>query len=163
LAVAPVAKLARRQQADRALEQDWREQAAHPLHVSGQPAAQHQVALVVVERLREREWLGRTLATHLLSRAGLRGPEIEHVDVVGVLEIVGDAEPLGPGPALAVGAAHQPRAGAPVLAVAERDAGCDRDEVGFSADLELGPCRPRFERGRAEAAGHDRACPASVR
>src|SRR5262245_49031334 len=121
--------------------------------MSGHPAAGDQVALVLGERLRHRHRLADVgvLAADQLARAALGGPEVENDVAAGILEVVGCGKALGPRPALAIGAADEPRSGTEVAAIAQRDPWGDRDEIGLATDLETEPRGASFQSGRAKA------------
>ena len=74
---------------------------------------------------------------------------------VGVLEVVGERDGLGPHAAATVGDADNPAAGALAAAIAERDAGADGGEVlRFLLHRQLQAGGAVFQGSIAGAAGH---------
>src|SRR5262245_47327127 len=101
---------------------------AHPRGVARSTTTGGEVALIVGERFRDRGWpvAGLTrLAAGELAGFVLSLPPRENVLAVGVLVVVGERDVFQPRPAVAVGDAHDPTAGALAAAIAERNPGGD--------------------------------------
>lgn len=93
-----------------------------PRHVPYVAAADLEVRLVLIEGDGNRD---RPAIVAPAPSDGanpiLRTPKIENTLVIGIIKIIGDADCLGPVPALAVGDPRDPGAGRRIAAIAEAE------------------------------------------
>ena len=85
--------------------------------VAGIPTAGSQVRFVAIERLLDREGLGRLTASCERSGLVLRLPEIEYVGTISIVEVVCGTNRTYPVATLTIGDAHYPRSGSLVTPI----------------------------------------------